>query len=370
MTQILNRNILSHRERLIRSVLFQDADELPFRLAYGLMPGLLEEWHKQGLPSSVKSDADVREYFGFPAQDSCLPLNLLFDPPFEHAVLEETAEYKIERDWMGRRTKLIKAAASIPLPMDFPVRDMDSWLGYKSRLVYSEKRMGSFLEETARRNIETGRVNKFGAMGFFWFPRDLMGDENLCAAYYEDPGLVQDILETWGSLLERVLTETLRRVKIDIVHLGEDMAYKTSSMIGKDIFDRFMRPHYQRIHNILREFDAPVFSVDSDGCLRELAHWFSGCGVNYIGPNEVGAGNDITEYRKIFGKRMAYDGGLEKQTLRKTRKDIDEMLEKTIPFMKATGGGWSVCLDHRVLEGTPLENFQYFVSRTREMVKF
>ncbi len=67
---------------------------------------------------------------------------------------------------------------------------------------------------------------------------------------------------------------------------------------------------------------------------------------------------------------MAFDGGLEKLNVRKGRDAIDEMLESTIPFMKETGGGWSVCLDHRVLESTELADFQYYVDRVREMVKF
>ncbi len=56
--------------------------------------------------------------------------------------------------------------------------------------------------------------------------------------------------------------------------------------------------------------------------------------------------------------------------MKQGRGAIDEMLERTIPFMKETGGGWTVCLDHRVVEGTKLADFQYYVDRVREMIKF
>lgn len=114
----------------------------------------------------------------------------------------------------------------------------------------------------------------------------------------------------------------------------------------------------------------PVFSVDTDGCTRELNHWFAGCGVNFIGPNEVQAGNDITEYRRIFARRLALDGGLDKRVLLDGRQAIDRMLEETIPFMKETGGGWLICLDHRVLRGTALADFQHYVDRARELARF
>lgn len=41
---------MNERERMIRTVQFQEVDQLPIRFAYGLMPGVLEQWHQQGLP--------------------------------------------------------------------------------------------------------------------------------------------------------------------------------------------------------------------------------------------------------------------------------------------------------------------------------
>jgi hypothetical protein len=46
------------------------------------------------------------------------------------------------------------------------------------------------------------------------------------------------------------------------------------------------------------------------------------------------------------------------------------MLERTIPFMKETGGGWTICLDHRVLAGTPLADFQYYLDRARRLAEY
>jgi hypothetical protein len=361
---------MNYRERLIRTIQFKEVDELPFRHAYGLMPGVLESWHKQGLPESVRTEKDIYQYFGFPVREKALPVLIGFDPPFETTVLEDNKEYMISMDWMGRRVKVIKSSSTIPLAMEFPITDEKSWKDYKRRLAFSETRIGGNLEEVVKSNIADGLPNKIGVAGFFWFPRDLMGDEYLCLSYYERPELVHDILNTWCTLIENILELALERVKVDIVHLGEDMAYKNASMVGKDIFDEFIRPYYLRIQKLVGKYEIPIFSVDSDGCLDELIHWFADCGVNYIGPNEVGAGNDITAYRREFGQHMAFDGGLEKKILLYGREAIDEMLENKIPFMKSSGGGWSVCLDHRVLEGTRLEDFKHYVSRTREMIRF
>jgi uroporphyrinogen decarboxylase len=334
------------------------------------MPGVIEDWHAQGLPKDIRTEKDIYDYFGFPTRPQPLPLNVGFDPPFETAVLEETDEHTIAVDWMGRTTKVLKEFASLPLALDFPVKDTATWRDYRRRLTFGIERIGESLEKTVELNAATGHMNTFGTPGFYWFPRDLMGDESLCIAYYEQPELVHDILDTWCTLIERLLSELLERVCLDCIHFGEDMAYRNGSMISRPIFDEFVSPYYQRIQRLIRRFEIPVFSVDTDGYVGELSQWLSECGVNLLGPNEVQAGNDIAVYRKRFGTAMAFDGGLDKLELPKGPDAIDAMLENTVPFMKETGGGWVVCLDHRVVKDTKLSDFQYYVDRVRTMIRF
>lgn len=361
---------MNYREQVIRTMQFQEVDSLPFRHAYGLMPGVLAEWQAQGLPGRVQTDQDIYEYFGFPARARPLPVDLGPRPAFPVRVLAETAEYRIATDELGRTTKVLKDYASLPLPTDFPVKDLAGWQAYKPRLKFSPDRVGPDLEKTIAENIARGHLNSFGTMGFYWLPRDLMGDELLCLAYYEQPDLVRDMLETWCALIEQTLAAVLARAKLDEIHFGEDMAYKNASMVGPAIFREFIQPYYERVQALVQRHAVPIFSVDTDGCVNELIHWFAAGGVNVIGPNEVNAGNDIVAYRQRLGRTFGYDGGLDKRTLLKGRGAIDAMLERVIPFMKATGGGWTICLDHRVLKGTPLADFQYYVDRVRQLAAF
>ncbi len=361
---------MNYRQRVIQTITFQPVDELPFRHAYGLMPGVLEDWYQQGLPSSVKTEEDIYTFFGFPTRPKPLPLNVGFDPPFETRIIEDTAEYQIAVDFMGRRTKLLKEYASLPLPLGFPVRDLSTWQEYKRRLNFSPTRVADNFEKVVNENIAAGKINSFGTMGFYWLPRDLMGDENLCLAYYEQPDLVRDILETWCGLIEQVLGTALERVTIDCIHFGEDMAYRNGSMVGKSIFDEFIKPYYLRVYKLIERYKIPIFSVDTDGYTGELIEWFNDCGVNLIGPNEVRAGNDIMAYRRRFGHTIAYDGGLDKLVLPQGQDAINDMLNRIIPFVKETGGGWIVCLDHRVVKGTSLKNFEYYINRVRQMAVF
>ena len=52
---------MNFRERVLNTVQFQAVDALPFRHAYGLMPGVIDDWHAQGLPTTVAADGEVAD---------------------------------------------------------------------------------------------------------------------------------------------------------------------------------------------------------------------------------------------------------------------------------------------------------------------
>ena len=361
---------MTFRERFVRTVRFETVDRLPIRHAYGLMPGVLDEWRSQGLPPTVESDSELNTYFGFPPAPEPLPIDLGPRPPFEEQVIEETCEYRVAIDRWGRKTRIMKGVTTLAQGKEWPVTDRETWRSYEERLRFAADRIGVGLEQAAEKNKASGRLNAFSAYGFYWLPRDLMGDEELAVSYYQDPGLVHSINGAWCSLIERVLAEVLGRIELDVIQFAEDMAYKNASMIGKHIFDEFMGPYYRRIRGIVERHGIPVFGVDTDGNTNELCGWFADLGVNLIGPNEVRAANDITEYRKRFGKTLAYFGGIDKLVLPMGGAAIDAMLDRIVPPMMESGGGWVVSLDHRVVPGTRLSDFRYYLERVRDLTTF
>jgi hypothetical protein len=61
-------------------------------------------------------------------------------------------------------------------------------------------------------------------------------------------------------------------------------------------------------------------------------------------------------------------GGIDKHVLRQDCAAIDRELEyKLQPLMRDTGG-IVFGLDHRILDGTPLENYRHYVQRGREIL--
>jgi uroporphyrinogen-III decarboxylase len=94
---------------------------------------------------------------------------------------------------------------------------------------------------------------------------------------------------------------------------------------------------------------------------------FLEAGVNCMHPMEPAAGMDIVKVREKFGARLAFYGGIDKHVLRGTKADIRRELEYKIPPMLQTGG-CVLALDHRVTNGTPLENYRYYIDTVWEIL--
>ena len=85
-------------------------------------------------------------------------------------------------------------------------------------------------------------------------------------------------------------------------------------------------------------------------------------------PMEPAAGMDIVRTREEYGQRVAFYGGIDKHVLRRTREEIEAELQYKIPPMVGAGG-CVLGLDHRIPNGTPLENYRFYIERVWELLE-
>ena len=372
---------MTRRERLIECLTFGRPDHYMFEHSYGLMPGTLDRWHGEGLPQDVDEEG-VRAYFGFEEREPGLPVDMGLSPPFEPSESETEDGIVIRRDNLGVGRRLKRGITTLAIPFDFPVRGPKGWEDYRWRLQYRPERIGDDLEERYREQRRLGLPTCVAWTGFYWFPRDLMGDEGLCLSYYTQPELVKDILQTYSDMIFAVSEQLLSRVEVDVMHMGEDMCYRNAMMVSPATFREFMTPHYRRMVGLYRSHGTRVFSVDTDGHLGQIIPLLIEAGINVVTPCEVRAGNDVVALRRQYGRQMAFTRGLNKLALADpptpllpegrpggltTREAIDRELEYRLPPMLA-GGGYIAGLDHRVVPQTSLAAFTHYVRRVREML--
>lgn len=352
------------REEYIELMTFGKVERQMFVELFGPLVGLEKEWRAQGATEEqIRMTAFDFDY----VPSYWVGANTSIFGGATPKVIEDTPTHTISIDAFGRKVKLPKGFATIALPMDFPVKTMDDWLKIKHKFQFREERiLWDRVEEAAR--LQKQGVFILGIMeGGFDLPRELMGEENACIAYYEDPELMEDIIATVSDTAFQIYERISDKVVLDQLVVHEDMAGKSGPLVGPTQIQKFIKPYYRRIWDMLSAKGTKLFSQDSDGNMNAVLDSFLDCGLNVSYPCEPAAGMDVVALRKKYGNRLAFKGGIDKHVLRKSKEDIRKELEyKMQPLMRQ--GGMVFGLDHRIPNGTPLENYIYYVQTAREIL--
>ena len=353
------------REEYLDCMTFQRNDRPLFTELFGPLLGLKEEWEDQG---ASREELDFSAFRYRCEARAGIPVNTGRNGGYPEETIEENDEHKIWRDGLGRTMKLPKAYATLPLPLDYPVRNMDDWRKIKPWYEFSESRLAEGWEAAARRCRQEGKVAEVSIPGGFDEPRQLMGEEELCVAYYEQPELVHDILNTIGETAFKVLERVSSEVQVDLLSVHEDMAGKSGALAGPRQIKEFIAPYYRRVWDMLEARGARLFEQDSDGDMNSVIGSFLDAGINSMYPLEPAANMDMVRIREKYGPRLAFSGGLDKHVIRRTQAEIAQELEYKIPPMVASGG-CVLSLDHRIPGGSSLSNYRFYIAKAWEVME-
>jgi len=353
------------REEYLDYMTFESNDRPLFTQLFGPLVGLKEEWTEQG---ATPEELDLKAFKCHGTMRAKIPVYTGWLGGPSEEVLEDTDDYRVVRDSIGRTMKLCKGFATRALPMDFPVKNMDDWLAIKHHYEFSEERFGADWEQIGREHLAEGRATIITIPGGFDEPRQLMGEEELCVAFHTQPELVHAILETIGDTAYKVLDRVSTKVVVDELFAHEDMAGKSGPLAGPKQIEEFIGPYYRRIWDMLHSRGTRLFVQDSDGDMNPVISAFLDAGLNVMYPMEPAAGMDIVRIREKYGTKLAFMGGIDKHVLRRSKEEIIAELEYKIPPMVRTGG-CILALDHLIPNGTPLENYRFYMRKAWEILE-
>ena len=352
------------RDRYISHCLFEYTGREMFCELFGPLLQLEEEWRRQG--ASEKEIAMTAFDFDYVLKTS-IPCKTGAMTGMKPRVLEDTPEYTLSVDAMGRKMLLSKKAATIPLPQEYPVQTMDDWLRIKHWYTFDESRIDYNALESRKHLREKGYLVLFGVPGGFDEPRQLLGEENLCMAYYDEPEMIEDMLNTMADTAIKIMERVGDVVGIDNLIIHEDMAGKTGPLVGPVQVRDFIAPYYRKVWEAARSYGAKLFSQDSDGNMESVIEPFLETGLNCFYPCEPNAGMDPVKLREQYGKRFYIKGGIDKFALRKGKDAIEAELAYKLNS-PLRGGGTIFALDHRIPNGVTIEDYRYYVTLAREML--
>ena len=353
-----------HREEYLDLMTAGRPGRQMFVELFGPMVGLQDEWRQQG---ASQDELDLIAFdWDYVSIIRCGGATGVFggSPP---RTLEETPEYVIQQDELGRTTKLYKNVATIALPLTHPVYDFDSWMKLKHLFTFREDRIDLDAVEHAKTLQARGALVVATIPGGFDTPRQLMGEEITCTAYYEQPDLMHDIIHTCRDTCLKVLERVTDHLVIDQLSVHEDLAGKPGPLVGPTQIRQFIQPYYTPVWDLVHSRGTQIFDMDTDGNVNSVLEAFLDCGLNSMHPMEPAAGMDPVALRQKYGNRLAMRGGINKHLLREGKDAIREELTYKLQLLMHEGG-IAFGLDHRIPNGTPLENYRYYVDLGRELL--
>jgi uroporphyrinogen decarboxylase len=205
----------------------------------------------------------------------------------------------------------------------------------------------------------------FFPWGVFGTPRDLLGAEEILLGFYDFPDVIRDMMETYTTLWLQLYEAVADQVRVDHVHIWEDMSGRQGSLLSIAMVEEFMMPQYDRLAAFCRRRGIPLMSVDSDGLVDELVPAMMKHGVNMYLPFEVQAGNSVEEYRRLYPD-LAILGGLDKNALAAGKPELHRELDRAERMLAR--GRYIPGFDHLIPPNATWANFAYFVDHLRKIV--
>jgi uroporphyrinogen-III decarboxylase len=289
-------------------------------------------------------------------------------PQFQTKVVKEDEKHIILINQGGQTVRVLKNdPQKMPMYLDHPVKDWDSWKEYKKRLDPDNPERWPadwnwYVDKMNERDFPV--ILSVGS--FFGFLREWMGMERLLYTFHDDPKLVEDMMETMLNLELEVIKRTVKDIKVDQANFWEDMCYKTGPLISPAMVKKFMVPRYRQITDLLRKNGIDIIYLDSDGNVTELIPLWLEAGINYIWPFEQAAGNDAVAARKKYGRDLIIGGTIDKRALIKSKEAVREEVMSKVPFLLEQGG-YFPSVDHLVPPDVPFDNYKYYVNTMREV---
>lgn len=306
-----------------------------------------------------------------------VPINYGFLPPYEPELIEETDRYEVRRNHLGVVARALKEGSvhggrmSMDQYLSFPVEGPEDFPDVRRRLTPAvPERYPADLDERIeawrRRNVPLVLGTNCAANGFYWRARELMGTEALSFAWYDEPALMHEMMETYADLIIETSVPVLERIDVEYFTLNEDLSMKAGPLLSPRTYAEFILPHLRRMVETFKGLGVRYFAIDTDGDPTLLIPHFLDAGVDIVWPIERASNVSPQEWRLRFGRQLRLWGGVDKRVLPRGPEAIRAHLREFIPLIEE--GGFIPTIDHTVPPDVTWDNFRYYMDAKRALL--
>lgn len=380
------------RQRFLQTLDFKQVEPKWFRGYAFIWPETGSEWSQQGYegPELGWHGEGLPERFGL---DELQRVDPWYGPvpDFAYEVIEEDERTKLYINHEGILMREFKERndTSMPQFVKFPVETPDDFEPFAAErlAVNADQR----LSPEWQRQVREGRLHSVAGAanvkaiggeaepaaparpadelarfcwadrwgGFFGALRNMMGVQNLCFAFYDQPALVERMMEERADRIIEITAEVLKHTPIDIFGYWEDMAYNHGPLVDPKMYRTFAFKHYRRVNDWLRSQGIQHIWLDSDGDISGLIPIWVESGINALWPFECQSGMDVVKVRQTYGHDLAIMGGIDKRTLVPGGDVMRREVDRVMPLVE--DGGYIPELDHSVPPDVSWPNFCEYI---------
>jgi uroporphyrinogen decarboxylase len=159
----------------------------------------------------------------------------------------------------------------------------------------------------------------------------IMSFEGLCTALYEDASLVRAITDKLGELMLGFYRHLIDLDRLVAVFPGDDMGYRTATMISPKDLRSYVLPWHKRFASIAHDHGVPYFLHSCGNILAIMDDLIDSVGIDGKHSYED-AIIPADEFQRLYGNRIAVLGGVDINVLSggttaQVRSRVRELME-------------------------------------------
>jgi uroporphyrinogen decarboxylase len=215
----------------------------------------------------------------------------------------------------------------------------------------------------ARELLPEGMGLTTGTWGILETSRQLMGFEGMCLALYDDPGLVEGVIERVGGFLFQVFQRAAALPGVAALWLADDLAHAQGFFMSPEFYRRVLFPWFKRYGEVAASRGLPLI-YHCDGLIWEVIPDLVACGISALQPIEPKA-MDIVEVKRRWGQHLALIGNIDLGytltlgTPQEVEAEVKQRIREVGP-----GGGYCVGSSNSVAGYVPLANYRAMIEAT------
>jgi uroporphyrinogen decarboxylase len=182
-----------------------------------------------------------------------------------------------------------------------------------------------------------------------------LGFEGLSYLLADDPAVVRDTADAVGSLLLSIFQTMASMDGVGALLLGEDMGFKTATMISPAALREYVFPWHRRIVAAAHAAGKPIV-LHSCGNLRQVMDDVIATGWDAKHSFEDVI-QPIAEAKELYGDRIAVLGGIDVDLLARGSEEAVRARVREVIRRCAPGGGFALGAGNSVANYVPVRNY-------------